>query len=223
MLKRKSRPNAETKCSITSKHSTSSASWLALRVGVGVSSASSPPHVSERGTRTVEHLALVAQAIALGHQVVNLLSTLQHALDGLVEDNLGLVELLLDLEDAVGLRGVLVLGDVFLELGHDDDRLARRPRGARVGSKEFIDNLAEKLVSNEGRVLVVRHDDAADALGTAVGVEGVVWEVSVSVSEVGLNREDGEDVAVPCSSTSCRWPGRVRSATVFAKRVMNSP
>lgn len=64
----------------------------------------------------VEHLALSTQAVTLRDQAVNLLASLQDALDGLVEDNLGLVQLLLDLHDAVGGVGVLVLDNVLLEL-----------------------------------------------------------------------------------------------------------
>lgn len=40
--------------------------------------------------------------------------------------------------------------------------------------EEFVDDFAEELVGYEGGVLVVRDDDAADAFGTAVGVESVV-------------------------------------------------
>lgn len=41
--------------------------------------------------------------------------------------------------------------------------------------EELVDDLAEELVSDQGGVLVVGDDDAADALGAAVGVEGIVW------------------------------------------------
>lgn len=124
--------------------------------------------------RTVKHLALVAEPITLGHEIIDLLATLQDALDGLVEDNLGLVELLLDLEDAVGLLGVLVLGQVVAQLGHGDAGGSRGPGGARVLGQELVDDLAEQLVGDEGRVLLVGDDDAADALASAVGMECVV-------------------------------------------------
>lgn len=80
-----------------------------------------------RLSRTVEHLALGAETVTLCHQVVNLLASLQYTLDGLVQNNLGLVELLLDLHDAIGLLGILVLGQVVLELGHDELWLTRGP------------------------------------------------------------------------------------------------
>lgn len=56
---------------------------------------------------TVKHFGLRTQSITLLDQVINLLASLQHALDSLVEHNLGLVQLLLDLEDVVGLVRVL--------------------------------------------------------------------------------------------------------------------
>lgn len=113
--------------------------------------------MSKGGPRlTVEHLALVAEAVALGDEVVDLLAALQHALDGLVQDDLGLVELPLDLHDAVGLVRVLVLGEVFLELGHRDAVLARRgPRGPRVRGQELVHDLGQQLVRHQRGVLVV--------------------------------------------------------------------
>lgn len=76
--------------------------------------------------RTVEHFALGTQAITLGDKIVDLLSALQDTLNRLVQHNLGLVELFLDLHDAVGLLGILILGQVFLELRHAE---LRRPGG----------------------------------------------------------------------------------------------
>lgn len=80
-----------------------------------------------RGSHTVKHFALSAQPIALGHQIINLLSSLQHALNRLVQHNLGLVQLLLDLHDAVGLLRVLVLGEVVRQLGEGQDDVALSP------------------------------------------------------------------------------------------------
>jgi hypothetical protein len=40
--------------------------------------------------------------------------------------------------------------------------------------EELVDDFAEELVGDKGGVLVVGDDDAADALGTAVCVEGVI-------------------------------------------------
>lgn len=66
---------------------------------------------------SVKHFALGAQAITLGDQAINLLASLENTLNGLVKHNLGLIELLLDLHDAVGGVRVLILDNVFLELG----------------------------------------------------------------------------------------------------------
>ena len=79
--------------------------------------------IEERKKKTylgIEHLALRTQPIAFRHQCVNLLAPLQHALNRLVQHNLCLVELLLNLHDAVGLFGILVLGKVIFELRERD-------------------------------------------------------------------------------------------------------
>ncbi len=96
---------------------------------------------------TVEHLALVAEAVALGDEVVDLLATLQHAFDSLVQDDFSFVQLLLDLHNAVGLMRVLVLGEVFLQLRHRDAVVAgRKPRRPRVRRQELVHHLREQLV-----------------------------------------------------------------------------
>lgn len=95
-----------------------------------------------------------------------------------MEDNLGLVQLLLDLHYAVGLLGVLILGQVLLELGHDQRGLAAGPGRARVLGEELVDDLAENLVRDERGILVVGDDDAADAFCATVGVKGVIWRAS---------------------------------------------
>lgn len=121
----------------------------------------------------IKHLALSAETITLGNQTINLLAPLQHALDGLVQHNLGLVELLLDLHDAVcGVR-VLVFGNVLLELGEGQLGVGVGEGGARVARQELVEDLGQQLVGDESRVLVVGDDDAGDALAAAVGVEGV--------------------------------------------------
>jgi hypothetical protein len=91
-----------------------------------------------------------------------------------------------------------------------------------VLGEEFVDDFAEELVGYEGGVLVVGDDDAADAFGAAVRVKGVVCDDLV-LELVGVMQRWRLCEVVPCSSTSCRCPGFVLSATVLAKRVMNSP
>ncbi len=81
---------------------------------------------------------------------------------------------------------------------------------------------------DERWVVLVADDDAGDAFGAAVGVEGVCCRGRGGVRggfgclwvEGGGGRREG---GVHFSSMSCRWPGLVRSATVLLKRVMNSP
>lgn len=91
-----------------------------------------------------------------------------------MENDLGLVKLLLNLEDAVGLLGVLVLCEVLLQLGHRESGRAGGPAGAGILGEELVDNLAKKLMCHKGRVLVIGDDDTADTLSSAVGVESVV-------------------------------------------------
>ena len=102
-------------------------------------------------------------------QVVNLLSTLQDALDSLVENNLGLVQLFLNLHDAVHLVWVLVRRDVCLQGGKGD----RLGGGARVGveGEELIEDLGEDLMGGQRGVFVVADNDTGDALGARIHVE----------------------------------------------------
>lgn len=68
-----------------------------------------------------------------------------------MKDDLGFVKLLLDLHDAVGLAGVLVLDDIFLELRQGARILAQRGVGegsAWVFGKELVHNLAQELMGH---------------------------------------------------------------------------
>ena len=128
----------------------------------------------------VKHLTLRTQPVTLGDQIINLLTPLQHALNRLMQHNLGLVKLLLDLHNTVGLRGVLVLRDVLFELGERE--LGRAlcevcVGGARIFGDEFVDDFGEYAVGNHGGVFVVGDYDAADAFCAAVGVECVLCVV----------------------------------------------
>jgi hypothetical protein len=129
--------------------------------------------------RFVKHLALRAQPVALGHQTVNLLAALEHALNRLLHQDLGLVELFLDLHDAVRVLRVLVLCNVVLELG-PLDLDAVLEAGDGVLGEELIDELGQDLVRDEARVLAVADDDAGDTLAAAVDVEGARCRALVS-------------------------------------------
>jgi hypothetical protein len=173
----------------------------------------------------IEHLALRAQSVALRNKVINLLATLQHTLDRLVQDNLGLVELLLDLHDAVRLLRVLVLLDVVLELW-EGERLCRDVvvcdagvSGARVFGDELVDDFGEKLVGYHLGILGIGDDHAADALCAAVGMEDVLCSRALVVSLYSAQGHSLESRS-PFSSTSCLCPAFVRAATSPAKNVI---
>lgn len=92
----------------------------------------------EKGRRTVEHLALGTQAVTFGDKIVDLLPALQHAFNRLVNDDLGLVQLLLDLQDAVGLLRILILGKVILQFWKGQGRLASSPDRPGMLREEFV-------------------------------------------------------------------------------------
>lgn len=95
---------------------------------------------------------------------VDALSALQHAFDGLVHDNLSLVELLLDAHDRICLFGVLVLGQVSCEgLKCDSTSGPGLVGGTGVGSRRgpdvaghlggvFVENLVQQAEGDSGRV-----------------------------------------------------------------------
>ena len=121
----------------------------------------------------IEHLALSTEAITLCNKIVNLLTTLQDTLDGLVQDNLCLVQLLLDLHDAVGGVRVLVLDNVLFESRERQLGVGVGKGRARVARQELVEDLGQQLVGDEGGVFLVGDDDGGDTLAAAVGVEGV--------------------------------------------------
>lgn len=130
----------------------------------------------------IKHLALRTQAITLRNQVINLLAPLQHTLNRLVQHDLRLIKLLLDLDNAVCLRRVLVLRDVCLELGEAERGLAFLEGGvcgARVLCYEFVDDFGEDAMRDESGVFVVGYYDPADAFCAAICVECVLWEALV--------------------------------------------
>lgn len=90
-----------------------------------------------------------------------------------MQHNLRLVQLFLDLHDAVRLLRILILDDVFFQRGEVERGAGVGEGGARVSGKEFVDDFGEELVGDEGWVVGVADDDAGDALGPAVGVECV--------------------------------------------------
>jgi len=122
----------------------------------------------------VEHLALRAQTIALRNQVINFLPSLQYTLDGLVQHNLCLVQLLLNLHDTVCLLWVLVFDNVVFQLGVAECVFAGAGEGgAWVFGEKLVADLGKELMGDQLGVLFVGDYDAADTFGPAVGVECV--------------------------------------------------
>jgi hypothetical protein len=93
-----------------------------------------------------------------------------------VQDDLGLVELLLDRCDAARLGGILVLLKVFLQLGEGHLVLFRvllLRRSSAVRDEKLVDDLGQNGVSRQGGV-VFADDDAGDTLGAGVAVENII-------------------------------------------------
>lgn len=93
-----------------------------------------------KGRLTVEHLALGTQAVTFGDKIVNLFPALQHAFNSLVKDDLSLFQLLLDLQDAIGLLRILILRQVVLQFWKGQGRLSSSPGGPGMLREEFIDS-----------------------------------------------------------------------------------
>jgi len=119
----------------------------------------------------VEPLGQAAQLVALGDQTVQLLAALEQILDGLVQHDLGLIQLGLHGADArqlgvdgVGaerleLRPVEGAGGLLLDLGGREARL------------EVVDGLGEHGLRGELVVAGLRDEDRGEAQRGAVGVD----------------------------------------------------
>ncbi len=51
--------------------------------------------------------------------------------------------------------------------------------------QKLIHYFREELMCHERRVIVIRDNDAGDAFGAAVGVEGIVFALGVNISGSG--------------------------------------
>jgi hypothetical protein len=116
-----------------------------------------------------------------------------------VEDDLGLVELLLDAHDGVGLLRVLVLGQVGGQRGKVDrgiglggcvaprGRGGGGPLGDGDGGRVLVEDLVEEGEGDAGRVVLVGDDDARQVvrryLGVDVGEAGARYRKSYHTSE----------------------------------------
>ena len=105
-----------------------------------------------------------------------------HTLNGLVQHNLGLIQLLLDVRNGVHLPRVLIRLQVLVQRRELDVTVARRARdlGGRLLGQKVVDDLREDLVGRQLGV-VLGDDDASDALGAGVAVEGVACRMFFSV------------------------------------------
>lgn len=118
---------------------------LLLRLCYTSISASLPP-TGQRRVLTIKHLTLRTQPITLRHQIINLLPSLQHTLNRLMQHNLCLIQLLLNLHNTIRLLRILVLHDIILQLREIQCRVRVREGGAGVRGEEFVDDFREQLV-----------------------------------------------------------------------------
>jgi len=135
----------------------------------------------------VEHLGLRRKGIGSLHEVIQLLSALEDRLDCLVQDNLGLIELLLNAHDRVRLTRVLVFLDVDVDLGEGYRGRIRVLRLRHLG-REVIQHLGKQGECGADRVLVVCDDDACKLLGAAAVVNMGSVHVLLHALPLGLGR-----------------------------------
>jgi len=93
-----------------------------------------------------------------------------------MQHNLRLIQLLLNLHNAIRLLRILVLDNIILQFREAERRVRVGEGGARVRGEEFVDYFGEQLVGDERGVVLAADYDAADSFGAGVGVEGVVCE-----------------------------------------------
>lgn len=93
-----------------------------------------------------------------------------------MQDDLGLVKLLLDLGDAARLVGVLILDDILLQLWERHLVILGLPlyRGQGFLGKELVHQLRKDTVGRNVWV-VLGDDDAGDALRPSIAVYHVIW------------------------------------------------
>ena len=107
-----------------------------------------------------------------------MLTSLQRALNRLLQRLLGLIQLLLDLHDAVSIVRVLELFDVPPKVALGQAVLVGlqaglvRPRRLGELAGELVQDLAQQLVRDELVVVLVGDDDAGAPLAAGVDVDG---------------------------------------------------
>jgi hypothetical protein len=120
----------------------------------------------------------VARAPARCCSASAMLTSLQRALNRLLQRLLGLIQLLLDLHDAVSIIRVLELFDVPPKVALGQAVLVGlqaglvRPRRLGELAGELVQDLAQQLVRDELVVVLVGDDDAGAPLAAGVDVDG---------------------------------------------------
>lgn len=115
-----------------------------------------------------------------------------------MQNDLGLVQLLLNLEDAIHLVWVLVRLNVGLEGG--EGHRVTGGGGVRVQGEELIQHFREDLVSSQGRVLIIANNHSGDALGSRVDVKcEICRRPAVRGCRRGGEKTTPRDANLPCS------------------------
>lgn len=104
-----------------------------------------------------EALTLRAQVVAPRHQILELVSAIQHTLDRLVQHDRRLIELVLHLHDRVCRLRILVQREELLRVGKHDARWIG-VRSLRHLLREKFEDLREQRERGRDGVLLVRDD-----------------------------------------------------------------
>jgi hypothetical protein len=104
------------------------------------------------------------------------------------------------LHDTICLMRVLVFCDVFLQRWERHLGAAVRPCTSRISAQKFVQDLAQQLMCDHSRVLLIRNYDARYAFGARVCVEGVrlLLDVLSLASPCAFGhglREEGHELA----------------------------
>ena len=96
----------------------------------------------------VEHFALHAQVFGLGHQVVQFFTSLQNTRDSVVQNDLGVVQIILNFGHGVGFFWILELGQVHVQFGI---------RCLTVNKKKVVNSIASHHINITYYSLTVGH------------------------------------------------------------------
>jgi len=141
----------------------------------------------------------------------SLLTSLQCTLNRLLQRLLGLVQLFLDLHDAVSVVGVLELFDVPPKVSLSLTILVGlqpglvRPRRLGELAGELVQDLAQQLVCHELVVVLVGDDDAGTPLAAGVDVDGeLVLGLGLAGARTGGFGDGAVDLLADLADTVAR-------------------